>query len=39
MDHAVAYGCPYRKRDPLVFNVRDFPSCALTKFPSIPMVK
>ncbi|KAK8118104.1 uncharacterized protein PG998_006385 [Apiospora kogelbergensis] len=39
MDHVVAYGCPYRKRDPLVFNVRDFPSCALTKFPSIPMVK
>ncbi|KAJ2894400.1 kinase-like protein [Zalerion maritima] len=33
------YPCPYRKRNPLRFNVRDYQSCALTSFPSIPQLK
>ncbi|KAK7974509.1 hypothetical protein PG989_016357 [Apiospora arundinis] len=35
----ISYSCPYRKRDPLKYNVRDFTGCALTPFPSISMVK
>ncbi|KAF4462189.1 hypothetical protein FALBO_11004 [Fusarium albosuccineum] len=33
------YSCPYRKRNPAVFNIRDHPTCALRSFPTIPMVK
>ncbi|KAI8660842.1 hypothetical protein NCS57_01062500 [Fusarium keratoplasticum] len=33
------YSCPYRKRNPEVFNVRDHPTCATRSFPSITMVK
>ncbi|KAF6795415.1 Ankyrin-like protein [Colletotrichum sojae] len=33
------FSCPYRKRNPLRFNVRDHESCALVAFDSISLVK
>ncbi|KAI8715779.1 hypothetical protein NCS52_01086200 [Fusarium sp. LHS14.1] len=33
------FSCPYRKRNPEIFNVRDHPTCATASFPSITMVK
>ena len=35
----VALSCPYRKRNPLRFNVRSHSSCALSDFPSMTHVK
>ncbi len=35
----VAYNCPFRKRNPLRFNFRDYSGCALLKFPDISKVK
>lgn len=35
----INFSCPYRKRNPEVFNVRDHPTCATRSFPSITMVK
>ena len=34
-----AYTCPFRKRNPIRFNVRDYQTCALSTFPDIPHVK
>lgn len=31
--------CPFRKRNPVWFNVRDHQSCALVRFPDIPQLK
>ncbi|KAK4183737.1 hypothetical protein QBC35DRAFT_455987 [Podospora australis] len=31
--------CPFRKRNPTKFNVRDFQSCAVQSFPDIPQLK
>lgn len=31
--------CPFRKRNPLRFNVRDYHNCAITEFPDITLVK
>ncbi|KXX75240.1 hypothetical protein MMYC01_208426 [Madurella mycetomatis] len=31
--------CPFRKRNPVKFNVRDFQSCAVQPFPDIPQLK
>lgn len=31
--------CPFRKRNPVKFNVRDFQSCAVQSFPDIPQLK
>lgn len=33
------YSCPYRKRNPLRFNVSDYSSCAITAYRNIPAVK
>ncbi|RSL97706.1 hypothetical protein CEP52_010747 [Fusarium oligoseptatum] len=33
------FSCPYRRRNPRVFNVRDFPTCAQNSFSSITLVK
>lgn len=33
------YSCPFRKRNPLRFNVRDYQTCALSSFPDISQVK
>ncbi|KAF7554411.1 hypothetical protein G7046_g6817 [Stylonectria norvegica] len=33
------YSCPYRKRNPLRFNVRDYQTCATQGFSSITLVK
>ncbi|KAF4624673.1 hypothetical protein G7Y89_g13496 [Cudoniella acicularis] len=33
------FSCPFRKRNPLRFNVRDHHNCAITKFPDITLVK
>jgi hypothetical protein len=33
------FSCPFRKRNPLRFNVRDFQSCAVQSFPDIPQLK
>ncbi|KAK5661413.1 hypothetical protein OQA88_11313 [Cercophora sp. LCS_1] len=33
------YSCPYRKRNPLRFNIRSHQKCALTTFPDISQVK
>ncbi|KAJ3462012.1 hypothetical protein MRS44_010565 [Fusarium solani] len=35
----VFFSCPYRRRNPRVFNVRDFPTCAHHSFSSITLVK
>jgi len=34
-----AYACPFRKRNPIRFNVRAYQTCALSSFPDIPQVK
>ncbi|KAK4130824.1 hypothetical protein BT67DRAFT_207569 [Trichocladium antarcticum] len=31
--------CPFRKRNPVRFNIRDFQSCAMQSFPDIPQLK
>lgn len=31
--------CPFRKRNPIRFNVRDYRSCALTSYPDYPQLK
>lgn len=31
--------CPYRKRNPFRFNVRDYQSCAVASFPEISQLK
>ncbi|KAK4239212.1 hypothetical protein C8A03DRAFT_14378 [Achaetomium macrosporum] len=36
---SVRYSCPFRKRNPVRFNVRDFQSCAVQSFPDIPQLK
>jgi hypothetical protein len=33
------FSCPFRKRNPVRFNVRDFQSCAVQPFPDIPQLK
>ena len=33
------YACPFRKRNPLRFNVRDYTPCALSPFSDIPSMK
>lgn len=33
------FSCPFRKRNPLRFNVRDFQACAVQSFPDIPQLK
>ncbi|KAK4038911.1 hypothetical protein C8A01DRAFT_47550 [Parachaetomium inaequale] len=33
------FSCPFRKRNPVRFNVRDFQSCAVQSFPDIPQLK
>ncbi|RSL56842.1 hypothetical protein CEP51_014338 [Fusarium floridanum] len=33
------FSCPYRRRHPQIFNVRDFPTCAQKSFSSITLVK
>jgi hypothetical protein len=33
------FSCPYRKRNPFRFNVRDHPTCALTSFPDNSQLK
>lgn len=33
------YSCPYRKRFPRIFNVRDHQTCATQSFSSITLVK
>ncbi|KAM0425216.1 hypothetical protein ACHAPT_009533 [Fusarium lateritium] len=33
------FSCPYRRRNPRVFNPRDFPTCAHGSFASITLVK
>ncbi|KAK4223307.1 hypothetical protein QBC38DRAFT_53316 [Podospora fimiseda] len=33
------FGCPFRKRNPIKFNVRDFTSCATQAFPDMPQLK
>ncbi|KAM7214155.1 Protein kinase-like domain containing protein [Rhypophila decipiens] len=38
-DSATAYTCPFRKRNPLKFNVTDHTTCALSSYPDIPQVK
>lgn len=35
----MGFSCPYRKRNPAMFNVRDYSSCALSAFPSFPALK
>ncbi|KAJ4189275.1 hypothetical protein NW755_006093 [Fusarium falciforme] len=35
----IFFSCPYRRRNPRVFNVRDFPTCAHHSFSSITLVK
>lgn len=35
----IAMSCPYRKRNPLRFNVRSHSSCALSDFPSMTLLK
>ncbi len=37
-DHP-SYSCPYRKRNPIRFNIRDHLSCATQSFPDISQVK
>ncbi|KAK4198655.1 hypothetical protein QBC40DRAFT_90097 [Triangularia verruculosa] len=37
--HGQNYSCPFRKRNPIRFNVRDFQSCAVQSFPDIPQLK
>lgn len=34
-----ALSCPYRKRNPIRFNIRSHSSCALSHFPSITLLK
>lgn len=36
---ASALSCPFRKRNPVKFNVRDHSSCALTSFSTIALLK
>jgi hypothetical protein len=36
---ALRLSCPFRKRNPVKFNVRDFQSCAVQSFPDIPQLK
>ncbi|KAK3303924.1 uncharacterized protein B0T15DRAFT_398611 [Chaetomium strumarium] len=36
---SVRYSCPFRKRNPVRFNVRDFQNCAVQGFPDIPQLK
>lgn len=33
------FSCPFRKRNPVRFNVRDFQSCAVQSFPDVPQLK
>ncbi|KAH6851352.1 hypothetical protein B0I37DRAFT_373828 [Chaetomium sp. MPI-CAGE-AT-0009] len=33
------FSCPFRKRNPIRFNVRDFQSCAVQSFPDVPQLK
>ncbi|KAK0668750.1 hypothetical protein QBC41DRAFT_117993 [Cercophora samala] len=37
--HGQNFSCPFRKRNPIRFNVRDFQSCAVQSFPDIPQLK
>ncbi|KAK4120413.1 hypothetical protein N657DRAFT_693108 [Parathielavia appendiculata] len=36
---SMQFACPFRKRNPVRFNVRDFRTCALQPYPDIPQVK
>ncbi|KAJ3545429.1 hypothetical protein NM208_g2509 [Fusarium decemcellulare] len=36
---SIRYSCPYRKRNPGIFNVRDYPACAGRSFSTIPLLK
>jgi len=38
-DGALRLSCPFRKRNPVKFNVRDFQSCAVQSFPDISQLK
>ncbi|KAJ4288802.1 hypothetical protein N0V88_007129 [Collariella sp. IMI 366227] len=38
-NHGSRFSCPFRKRNPLRFNLRDSPSCALMGYPDISQVK
>jgi hypothetical protein len=33
------YGCPYRTRNPVRFNPRDYPACATQPYPDLAMLK
>ncbi|KAH6613236.1 hypothetical protein F5144DRAFT_596633 [Chaetomium tenue] len=33
------FSCPFRKRNPVRFNIRDFQSCAVQSFPDVPQLK
>lgn len=35
----IAYSCPFRKRNPRRFNIRDHSACAMSQFPDISKVK
>ncbi|KAL2166663.1 hypothetical protein VTG60DRAFT_2326 [Thermothelomyces hinnuleus] len=35
----VEFSCPFRKRNPVRFNVRDFQSCAVMSFPNMSQLK
>ncbi|KAK0736089.1 hypothetical protein B0T21DRAFT_383731 [Apiosordaria backusii] len=37
--HGQNFSCPFRKRNPIRFNVRDFQNCAVQSFPDIPQLK
>ncbi len=36
---ALSFACPFRKRNPLRFNVQDYPGCGLHPFATLSMVK
>ncbi|ROW08460.1 hypothetical protein VMCG_03184 [Cytospora schulzeri] len=39
LDGSQAYPCPFRRRNPVMFNVRDHEHCARRPFPNIPELK